>query len=104
MSIGPIAAAKWPERLSSDGGVRSGTHPGGGRRTAASRCTIKGKPKPRPASANRMAKTTRPTNAARDGRRPWEEPPAARQADVSQNPPRSADPSRQSGNLLDLDG
>jgi hypothetical protein len=39
-----------------------------------------------------------------DGRRPWEEPPAREAADVSQVEPRSADPSRQSGNLLDLDG
>ena len=39
-----------------------------------------------------------------DGRRPWEEPPAREADGVSQNQPRSADPSRQSGNLLDLDG
>jgi hypothetical protein len=38
-----------------------------------------------------------------DGRRPWEEPPTSL-ADVLQNSPRSVDPSRQSGNLLDLDG
>jgi hypothetical protein len=39
-----------------------------------------------------------------DGRRPWEEPPAYEATDSSQNTPRSADPSRQRGNLLDLEG
>jgi hypothetical protein len=39
-----------------------------------------------------------------DGRRPWEEPPACQRGGVSPTPPRSADPSQQSGNLLDLDG
>ena len=39
-----------------------------------------------------------------DGRRPWEEPSAAAANATAQKPPRSVDPSRQSGNLLDLDG
>jgi hypothetical protein len=39
-----------------------------------------------------------------DGRRPWEEPAASAAADASQNAARSVDPSRQCGNLLDLDG
>jgi len=39
-----------------------------------------------------------------DGRHPWEEPPACEAADPFQDAPRSADPSRQRGNLLDLDG
>lgn len=38
-----------------------------------------------------------------DGRRPWETPPAAATIDAV-DPPRSADPSHQRGNLLDLDG
>jgi len=39
-----------------------------------------------------------------DGRRPWEEQPTPEGTDVSQDASRSVDPSRQSGNLLDLDG
>ena len=39
-----------------------------------------------------------------DGRRPWEEQPVSEATDASQDTPRSVDPSRQSGNLLDLDG
>jgi hypothetical protein len=39
-----------------------------------------------------------------DGRRPWEEPSTAAANATSQKPPRSVDASRQSGNLLDLDG
>jgi hypothetical protein len=39
-----------------------------------------------------------------DGRRPWEEPSTAAANATSQKAPRSVDPSRQSGNLLDLDG
>jgi hypothetical protein len=39
-----------------------------------------------------------------DGRRPWEDRPASEKNDASPDPPRSKDPSRQSGNLLDLNG
>ncbi len=39
-----------------------------------------------------------------DGRRPWEEPPPGQKTGSSQNARRSTDPSRQRGNLLDLDG
>ena len=39
-----------------------------------------------------------------DGRRPWEARPASERNDVSSDPPRSKDPLRQSGNLLDLNG
>ena len=38
-----------------------------------------------------------------DGRRPWEDRRQPRR-DAPQDVPQSADPSRQSGNLLDLDG
>lgn len=38
-----------------------------------------------------------------DGRRLWEMPPPAAAIDAAA-PPRSADPSHQRGNLLDLDG
>jgi hypothetical protein len=39
-----------------------------------------------------------------DGRRPWEEPPTSLAIEAPQDAPRSVDPSRQSGNMLDLDG
>jgi len=39
-----------------------------------------------------------------DGRRPWEDRPDSEGNDASRGVPRSADPSRQSGNLLDLNG
>jgi hypothetical protein len=39
-----------------------------------------------------------------DGRRLWEDRPAAEANDASRDTPRGKDPSRQSGNLLDLDG
>jgi hypothetical protein len=39
-----------------------------------------------------------------DGRRPWEDQPAPEENAASQGVPRSKDPSRQSGNLLDLNG
>ena len=39
-----------------------------------------------------------------DGRRPWEDRQASMAADAPQDVARSADPSHQSGNLLDLDG
>jgi hypothetical protein len=39
-----------------------------------------------------------------DGRRSWEDRPISEGTDVSQDASRSVDPSRQSGNLLDLDG
>jgi hypothetical protein len=39
-----------------------------------------------------------------DGRRPWELPPDSNPHANTFNAPQSKDPSRQSGNLLDLNG
>jgi hypothetical protein len=39
-----------------------------------------------------------------DGRRPWEEPPEAKKQSVAGRDRQSKDPTRQSGNLLDLTG